>query len=218
MMEIQVNELLNGDLRVTELAQSQNWYGENTVKWNESVTITVLEKHTVSAVTIEKAFLNNHSTGFGVINTFIVTDDGWYRIYNIILPIKNTGNYYFNSGIFNSTDKEISVEDLIADIDNVSFHSTKDVFVIYNMWQCYLNYCKKLLEGECTKDSKCPESCDNELSRNRNLIWIFLNALQYYVHFGRFEDAQKFLERISGCNGICHNEIFMKTYDCGCGK
>lgn len=42
-MEIQVNELLNGDLRVTELAWSQNWYGENTVKWNESVTITVLE-------------------------------------------------------------------------------------------------------------------------------------------------------------------------------
>lgn len=244
-LNINIHETVNGDLFVKELAYQEEQYvtssaaqfTDNSVMFSASSSITVLKQFTSTTSTIVKAFVHDHSTT-DVVNKFSVTTDGWYEIIHLVVPnsvwlaaaieqdvlsqyksiyiCDNDQLYKYENGALTETDIDILLADEALKSSNI-WMTEKDAFVLFNLWQCYLNYCKKMLEGECSQDSKC-HGCDDELTKNRNLIWIFLNALQYYVKFGEMQKAQEFLENISGCNSLCSNEMFSKEYDCGCAK
>ena len=230
---------MGGDLFVKELAYQEGAYASSkderdSVLFTESCSITVLIQHTSTSEAVLKAFIHDHSSA-DVSNKFDITDDGWYEIVHLVIPTtawlednENLDGYetiYVTDGseVYKYENGELTEIDITEVYDDESLASSstwmvkKDVFVLYNLWQCYLNYCRKMLESECSQDSGCPE-CDNELTKNMRLIWIFLNAIQYLVKLGEFQRAQEFLEEISGCNTLCSNEMFSKTYDCGCGK
>ena len=40
----------------------------------------------------------------------------------------------------------------------------------------------------------------------RDLVWATLNVINYLIEDGLFEEAQKILEEIQSCNGICYND------------
>jgi hypothetical protein len=48
----------------------------------------------------------------------------------------------------------------------------------------------------------------------RDLVWAALNVIQYMIDFNQLAEAQRLLERINGCNGLCSSE---DTGDKGCG-
>lgn len=230
-VNINIHETVAGDLFVKELAYEQGFY-DTVIPFNKSVSITVLKRITSQKSEIVKAFIHKHHVT-EVINKFKVKYDGWYEVTHIIVPTIDWAEqqetapeklyvsdgvklYLYENGIIT----EIYIDEALEDTElesAVTARAQKSMFVLFNLWQCYLNYCKRMLEGECSKDNKCSD-CNDEGTKNRHLIWIFLNAIQYHVHFGELEAAQELLENISGCNTLCGNEMFSKLYDCGCGK
>lgn len=230
-VNINIHETVAGDLFVEELAHEQGFY-DKVIPFDKSVSITVLKRITSQKSEIVKAFIHDHHVT-EVINKFKVKYDGWYEVTHIIVPTTDwieqqtptSEKFYISDGTVlylyeGGTITETCIDDALEDPEiesAVTAISQKSMFVLFNLWQCYLNYCKKLLESECSKDNRCSD-CNDEGTKNRHLIWIFLNAIQYYVHFGELQAAQELLENISGCNTLCSNEMFSKLYDCGCGK
>lgn len=227
--KLDIRETFDGNLMIKELRNP-----DCTIPHEDSVSITILKRKTSTEEEIIKAFIHDHSVT-DIINKFIIVKDGRYVVthaivpteqwlekqtnltqYNRILIYTENGLSEYSNGRYTEVDPtELEDESLVS--SNVQT-VCKDIFVLFNLWQCYLNYCKKLFEGECSKNSKCDDSCDDELTQNRNLIWLFLNAIQYLVKLGRIEEAQELLEEISGgCNVLCSNEMFSKEYDCNCG-
>lgn len=234
-LNINVQELVNGDILVTETAYGDGFYTDSTVGFDESVSVTMLKDKDYGTV---KAYIHEHNST-DVSNTFSVTDDGHYTVEHFVVPTMTWWNRVYEEGtltdwypVFVSDGvtlylyeegnfHELTPEAVYAMAVTSSHHpnvwtASKHVFVIFNLWQCYLNYCRRMLESECSKDSKCSD-CDSELMKNLSLLWILLNAIQYYIDLGEFSNAQEFLESISGgCNTLCRNEMFAKDYNCGC--
>lgn len=240
-VEINVHEQVNGDIFVKELSYENGDYAteqaQDTIIFSNSVSVTVIKQITVDSETVMYAYVHDHSNK-EVISKAQIKKDGWYKIYQYVIPnnawlewateqgiLENYDSVYVvkDNVLYKYVDGELTqcyVEELLSDTGTTNVWLTeKNVFVIFNLWQCYLNYCKKMLDNECSKDSNCDSTCDDEMTKNRNLLWIFLNVIQYYVHFGMFDKAQEFLEEITGgCNTLCSNEMFSKDYNCNCGK
>jgi hypothetical protein len=48
-------------------------------------------------------------------------------------------------------------------------------------------------------------------------VWMAINVISYLVEFKQLAEAQRVLERISSCNGVCNNNSYKtKTNGCGC--
>lgn len=230
-LTINIHETVSGDIFVKEVVDEKGFYGD-TIPFDETMSITVLKRHTSASSEIVKAFIHNHQVT-DVVNKFKVKHDGWYEVIHFVVPTLQAVEQleltetptYASDGVTiyycqNGISTETSIETILGSqaLDKVvTAVVNKSAFVLFNLWQCYLNYCKRMLEAECSKDSQCSD-CNDEGTKNRHLIWIFLNAIQYYVKFGDFQTAQELLENISGCNSLCSNEMFSKLYDCGCGK
>lgn len=241
---INIHEQVNGDIFIKEISLQEKKYAESLaqqtkdkVLFEQSASICVIKKITSEKEEILYAFVHDHKVN-DVVNKAVVKTDGWYKIWQFIIPNKKWLDWAVGNNMLSGYDtvyivddnklykydaetlSEVAIENLLADktVNNV-WHIEKDTFVIFNLWQCYLNYCKKMLNNECSDTSKCDNTCDDEMTKNRSLIWLFLNVIQYYIHFGMFDEAQKFLESITGgCNTLCQNEMFTKDYDCKCGK
>lgn len=229
--KLDIRETFDGNLMVKELRDP-----DMSLPFDECISITILTKKTSVEETIVKAFIHSHEVT-DVINKFKISSDGRYIVTHAIVPtagwlnkqialgkITDFSNLYVysGSGLAQYLNGQYFPADLNT-LDNLPEDSTvqvikKETFVLYDLWQCYLNYCKKLFESECSQTSSCDNGCDDELTKNRNLIWVFLNTIQYLMKLGRPDEAQKLLEEISGgCNTLCSNEMFSKNYDCGCG-
>lgn len=220
-------------LDIIETPYGDLYIGENNDVYNsigffDTVSITVLKRNTTKGNEVLKAYIHDHSIP-KVSNTFDIEHDGWYDVFHLIIPKgkpKTKDVVYFYDGELmegnNKSSTPICVTDIIEleDIGSKALSFCKEsVFILYNLWQCYFNYCKRILESECTKRSRCGSDCNTEEFKNMHLIWIFLNTIRYCVELGDMHKAQKLLEDITlGCNTLCSNEIFSKEYDCGCGK
>lgn len=69
------------------------------------------------------------------------------------------------------------------------------------------------------KPCSCGEKIDLDvnLKYKRDLVQSTLSVIQYLVDCNRLEEAQRILERIGSCNGICPtaNDNISKS-KCGC--
>jgi len=224
-----IYETVAGDLFVEELPQEELY---KKVPFKDSVSFIILKRITSQSSEIVETFIHEHKTST-ISHIFKIKHDGRYEVIHLVVPtIEWITNhpvglvpkyfYYEHSLSLARPDNttQVDMEDVLEDPDledRVMGLTRKDIFTVFNLWQCYFNYCKKMLESECSKDTKCLD-CNDESSYNKNLIWIFLSAIQYYIHFGEFQSAQELLENISGCNSLCSNKMFSKLYNCGCGK
>lgn len=97
--------------------------------------------------------------------------------------------------------------------------TTIDYVSICMLTRCFLNISKKILESK--NFSKCFEKSSNETADlyTRDLIWMALNAIKFAVQFDQLTEAQRIIEQIGGCNGICEpvgSTSGYGTQDCGC--
>ena len=52
----------------------------------------------------------------------------------------------------------------------------------------------------------------------RDLVWSALKVIKLLVEKDNFEEAERLLERITGCNGLCNDPCYTnKPCGCGCG-
>lgn len=246
-LNINIHETVGGDLFVKELAYEQGAYADaltelfplSSPKFIQSASITVLTRHTSTSADIVKAFVHDHHVT-EVSNKFPVKHDGWYEVAHLVIPnenwlieaeekgaLDNFATIYIckDEKVYKLNGRQLTLIDITDILESESLADSnvwmvrKNVFVLFNLWQCYLNYCRRMIEGECSQDTHCADDCNDEATKNRNLIWIFLNAIQYLVKFGEMSKAQELLENITvGCNTLCSSEMFTKQYNCGCGK
>lgn len=90
---------------------------------------------------------------------------------------------------------------------------TQNFFSVCYLRKCYHSLCQKIFNNRGF--DKCfNNKIDSQLTYKRDLVWAALNTIQYMIDSNQLAEAQRLLERISGCNGLCSSE---DTGDKGCG-
>lgn len=145
---------------------------------------------------------------------FSIGEDGYYLLCKLIVPTDITQPYYYFDGKFYKGNEEIQLQELIETNPEVSKVeiSYEHYFQICHLRQCYIDICQRIFEEQAS--IRCEKNkVDKELIYKRDLIWSAINVIKYLVEFEQFEEAERLLQKITGCNGLCQHE---ESKGCGC--
>lgn len=183
----------------------------------EQVQIFILKQYSTGEQYIE---IKEHKDDEVVFPTIA---DGYYVIYKIIIPTDKDLPYYYENGKFyQNVDfsinavTEISLQALIEMNPKITGIRIEyyEYFSVCNLKKCYIQICKEILEQ---KTSICNPILDNSLVYKRDLLWAALSVIEYMAELGQYEEAQRLLEEITECNGLCPPVKESKS-KCGCGR
>lgn len=156
--------------------------------------------------------INNNDTTYDSEESNYGYDDqaiiGGYFVVNDIIYYKD----------INGDCREVSVQELLEVDDNkiILYKEIKNFFSVCQLRKCYIALCQKIFNAKA--NSRCFDNkIDSQLIYRKNLVWSALNVIQYMVDSNQLAEAERLLERISGCNGLCAN-INISGEDCGCNQ
>lgn len=145
--------------------------------------------------------------------------DGFYTLVTLKVPIGVGSNYYYQDDKFYHLFEEISLQNLIELNPNVSgLEISYDYyFQTCKLKKCFVNTCYQIFDSQ-TNISCNNLKLDSNLIYKRDLIWSTLNVINYMVELDQYEEAERLLERIMGCNGLCNNSCLdsYNVSNCGC--
>lgn len=168
----------------------------------------------------DNTFRENHSI------TLAIDETGIYFQGRVInpSPYRNGANYYWVKAEI----PDVIDEFLTRGIQNRYVYGTnirieeEDFFTTCNLYKCFLNRAQKLLDsyrdcnsGICNSNIKCSNNNDQLEIQIRDYLWMTLNAIQFAIECEDFETANRLLNCISTCSGICEDST---SEDCGCGQ
>lgn len=215
-------------------------------RWDHSVTINTISTLNAEGVeSFEKYTVVDHDVCCtDRQEERSLSKDGLYRISHIILPIKAwidhvlaiEGNfdmyddvYYYNPenkkfykwGPTTSTEVEFAqIYNQIPLDRNTIIRSDKNTFLMPRLNKCFNVLVKDLLSCLPKLGGGYEKCITPELSKkisDRDLIWMFINVINYNLQVGQLYEAQRFLEKLNRCNIICgNNQIKTTTNGCGC--
>ena len=210
----------------------------NKFKYKDTATINIVESTSVEETKLLKGEIIDHCSYLDEWE-YKLNGDGFYTISHIILPtvkcierVKLEEPDIINQysiiyavhrdkiyKLIDSNWKEVTFKELvnINPCNTTIFKSVKDFFSICFLWKCYVDICKNLLKGDLIK---CKQTEDLEqLAFNRDVVWMTINVIKYYIKKDQLYEAQRILEEINGCNGFCNEaKRIIKKGGCGCGK
>lgn len=105
----------------------------------------------------------------------------------------------------------------------------KEYVSICFLRKCFINLCQQIfnskgLWGDGLNKSRlgcCPntKAVDSDLIFRRDIVWSALNVIKYMTEFNQLAEAQRIIEQLGGCNGLCKSEFRqMSQHGCGCAK
>ena len=151
---------------------------------------------------------------------YIIAAQGrYYLLCKLIVPIDITKPYYYFNGKFFKGTTEIQLQELIEtnpEISQIEI-SYEHYFQICHLRQCYIDICQKIFNQQASIRCDITNNIDKELIYKRDLIWSAINVIKYLVEQEQFAEAERLLEKISGCNGLCYHDE-SKGCGCCCGK
>lgn len=206
---------------------------KNKFKYSETYTINIIEKHTVSESTIVSTSISDHCSYLDE-EHYHIEDDGYYTIHHIILPsvkcikedvqegsdIEKELTIYCTDGytIYNwATDTEVDPK-VIAEVNTEGTtisRADSDEFSICHLWDCFIKLCKSIYSNISFK-CMSRDGLDDVLFR-RDFLWMTINVIKYYVELGQLLEAQRLLEEINYCGGLCNDTDMSKQSSSGCG-
>lgn len=130
------------------------------------------------------------------------------------------GIVYYNDKIFYYKEpkktldnvREITIEEIVQiehTLTNVDF-TYYYYFQVCKLRACYAALAQKILDQR--SGIRCGRSINKDDIYKRDLVWSALNTILYMAEQEQFEKAQRLLENIVGCNGLCDDEYS----NCGC--
>lgn len=137
--------------------------------------------------------------------------DGLYTICKLHISKKESSVYYYKGGKFYHRLEEICLQDILDDPKTTRIEY-EYYFSVCSLRKCFIKICQDIFDSQtsfCSKNNKSPEIY------KRDLIWSALNVIEYMVELDQFEEAQRLLEEITVCNGLCQQNNFDS---CGCGR
>lgn len=205
-------------------------------KYSDCVTINVLQQVTTLESNIKGLYFNTHDV---LLDESIIElpKDGLYEITHVVLPsvnwlekvletdkdfIKEYSNIYVSDGCriykySNGEYLEVDAEEIIITSTSKTTISraTSCTFSIWKLQSCFIYLCNKIFQSGIIR---CKKNLDEDILMKRDIIWMTLNIIKYYLEFGQIYEAQRILEEINYCQGLCNNisNSYKNNIDCGC--
>lgn len=237
---IDINANIKGKITITDQSKLYNQYLDEDLdtaispelfKFSETATLNVLTKINISNIVLKEVLLDDHKDVTDS-SSFKVEEDGYYLIDHVVLPnmnwLENATNdklnyfdtIYLTDGeklykIVDDSLEECSVKEIIErNAEGTTLCKTKvDLIYTGNLQECYISKCQSIFN---TQLNKC-NNMSNDLTYERDFLWMTLNIIDYLVCRKQFMEAQRILEDFNTCNGFCKQNI--NNYNqccCGC--
>lgn len=154
-------------------------------------------------------------------NILGITSDNDESIDNTTETSNNISGGYFTDGTslyykdVRGNVKTVEISEII-EVNSEVFGITKYIqnfFSVCYLRRCYISLCQKIFNDRGF-DRCFNGKVDPQLTYKRDLVWAALNVIQYMIDSNQLAEAQRLLERINGCNGLCSSEY---TGEKGCG-
>ena len=205
---------------------------------SDTVTIDMLILNKTEGQEIQTPRFNTENK---VIN-IPVKFDGWFNVCRVVLPSKE----WFERELNKETGSAIQSYDIVyysdgkclykyidgnsqeATIREITIRNTegttisrvsKNYVSICFLKKCYLSLCQQIFNSRGF--SKCwnRSQIESDLVFRRDLVWTAINVIKYRVEFNQLKEAQRVIEQIGGCNGLCKSEFRQTSnHGCGCAK
>ena len=121
--------------------------------------------------------------------------DGFYTIGKLKVPINPQNEYFYKNDTFYHGAEKINLDELIQiiDLDYEYFFAT-----------CKLKKCLFNASYKIISDRTSIRCNNNGVSKydiyRRDLLWSAMNSIKYLVELEQYREAERLLERITGCN------------------
>lgn len=222
-----------------DIQNPEAYYEKNKFKYSETCTVNIIQQNTVESEQIIDTVFTDHISYLDEIH-YKLNKDGFYTIHHFILPslewfekeiqkehsileknidiyICDCENiYHYCKGELVKVDPEVIVE---VNTNNTTISKISiDQFSIYYLYNCYINLCKQIFQNTYYK---CFDNSNlKDINFKRDFIWMAINVIKYYVGLNQLLEAQRLLEEINYCGGICNERVSIKQQRsrCGCNK
>ena len=223
------------------LPESFTGVAKDRFRRSDTVTIDMLILNKTEGQEIQTPKFSTPETN-SVSSTVPVKFDGWFSVCRVVLPSKD----WFVKELEKETGSAIQLYDVVYYSDGSYVYKYLDgssqaatleeltsrnpegttISIIYKNYvsicflkKCYLSLCQQIFNSRGF--SKCwnKNQIDGDLVFRRDLVWMAINVIKYRVEFNQLAEAQRIIEQIGGCNGLCKSE-FRQTpnHGCGCSK
>lgn len=187
-------------------------------KESEEIVDVAICEHTLDNIDLDKTI-------------FKMPIDGLYKVIHMIIPtldwLRRQSNYdnfeqiygYSEGKIYKLIEKDFVEIDFVSDLLNLELSDKVSIFsddvYTFNLFytkKCFYDLIQELLSELCTN------KCQKQNIFNRDILWMGINVIQYCLDVGNFYEAQRTLERLTGCGLLCkQNQLHINYFkSCGC--
>lgn len=215
---------------------------KNRFKFSDTVSIDLLQHNKCTGTELQNPIITIRKNNISDIE-LPVNFDGWFTVLHLVIPSKDwliseinkeSGStlelydcVYYSDGdniykYINGESYLVDINELVnRNIENTTISKTCENYVsICFLNKCYISLCQKILNDRTLKYcSECTNknNTDSDLIFRRDYVWMALNVIRYLVQFEQLAEAERVIEKVSGCNGLCKSEWnSITTNGCGC--
>lgn len=215
----------------------EGYYYNNKFKYSQTYTINIIQYTSTKDKYIVDTIYTQHCSYLDEAYCNL-NKDGYYTIYHIILPsiewlqeeISKEDNIldeditiYVTDGskIYQYKNQEL----LEIDPEVIAFVNTEgttisraegDTFSLCHLYKCYITICKQIFNSMNIRCLNKNFNLENS-TFNRDFLWMTISIIKYHVEFDELMEAQRLLETVNYCNGLCKEGVPSNTSKgCGC--
>lgn len=217
----------------------------NRFRYSDTVSIDVLQHNKSSKVALETPIYTVRTSTISSV-TLPVSYDGWFSVYHIVIPSSSwfsaelakenrgslplyTAVYYSNGATIYKYSGGVSTEATVQELIEMNLKSKEIVTTISRIYKeyvaicflqnCYVSLCQQIMNGKGFTKCWNKSTVDQDLIYKRDLIQMAINVIKYMTQFNQLTEAERIIERIGGCNGLCKSQYSQSTDSgCGCSK
>lgn len=233
-MEINVCTRTNCTVVVEEAIQEGGYLPEsstaivkNKFRYKDTVSIDVLTLNKSTGEEVQSPVFTIRDSQLDQVK-LPITFDGWFTVCHIVIPSKQWFDaatialtlydvVYYSDGV--NVYKYVDGESTLTTVDEIIARNTegttisivkKNYISVCYLRKCYINLCQQLFNS----NTQCVSSDNSELIFQRDTVWMALNVIKYLTEFNQLAEAERIIEKLNSCNGLCKTTL--SKQGCGC--